>query len=78
VSNGYQVNHLPRAEINTDPKEWAWKAQDSRSTVGFIMQSIATKPCGGEEEEYEEKEEELVFFNSPTSAFSNCTCWIIY
>jgi len=42
------------------------------------MQSIATKPCKGEEEEYEEKEEELVFFYSPTSALSKCTYWIIY
>jgi hypothetical protein len=40
------------------------------------MQSIATKPCGGEEED-EEKEEELVFY-SPTSALCKCTGWIIY
>jgi hypothetical protein len=36
---------------NSDPKEWAWKAQNSRSTVGFIMQSTATKSCAGEEED---------------------------
>jgi uncharacterized cysteine cluster protein YcgN (CxxCxxCC family) len=61
------VNHLQRGEINTAPKEWAWKAQVSRSNSGIhnAEYSIQTLQRKNEEEEEEQQQQQFVFMVQP-------------